>query len=68
MSAATTTVAEPISTCASGADNVCYAVGVPSTSASSTTGNLYIQISAPTTYSWVGLGVGGSEMAGANSK
>ncbi|KAF3762522.1 CBD9-like protein [Cryphonectria parasitica EP155] len=64
--AATHISAEPISTCASGADNVCYAVGVPETTADSTTGNIYIQMSAPTSYSWVGLGAGSQEMAGAN--
>lgn len=64
ISDATSANAAAVSTCPT--DNVCYAVGVPSATASSTTGNLYIQLSAPTTYSWVGLGVGGSQMAGTN--
>lgn len=64
--AATTTSAAAISTCASGASDVCFAVGVPSASASSNTGNLYLQLTAPTSYSWVALGVGSQEMAGAN--
>lgn len=40
-------------------------MGVPGTTASSGTGNIYFQISAPTTYSWVALGTG-SQMRGAN--
>lgn len=64
--AATSVSADALSSCASGASDVCYAIGVPSTTASSTTGNMYIQLSAPTTYSWVALGMGTEGMAGAN--
>lgn len=64
--AATSVSAATLSTCASGASDVCFAIGVPSTTASSTTGNMYFQISAPTTYSWVALGMGTQEMDGAN--
>ncbi|KAI1180637.1 iron reductase domain protein [Nemania sp. FL0916] len=46
-------------------DNVCYQVGVPEVSASSGKGNIYMQLRAPTTYSWVALGTG-TQMAGAN--
>lgn len=63
--AATRGNAALLSTCASGASNVCYAIGVPTTSASSTSGNLYLQISAPTTYQWVAMGTG-SGMTGSN--
>ncbi|RYP19269.1 hypothetical protein DL765_003470 [Monosporascus sp. GIB2] len=38
---------------------------VPETSASSGSGNIYIQLRAPTSYQWIGLGQG-SGMAGAN--
>ncbi|KAI1294538.1 iron reductase domain protein [Xylaria venustula] len=45
--------------------NVCYQVGVPEVSASSGKGNIYLQLRAPTTYSWVALGTG-TQMSGAN--
>ncbi|KAI1119664.1 iron reductase domain protein [Nemania sp. NC0429] len=45
--------------------NVCYQVGIPEVSASSGSGNLYLQLRAPTTYAWVALGTG-TQMAGAN--
>ncbi|KAK3336547.1 putative carbohydrate binding protein [Cercophora scortea] len=51
--------------CPSNANSVCYQIGVPSSSASSGSGNIYFQISAPTTYQWVALGTG-SGMVGAN--
>ncbi|KAK6821942.1 hypothetical protein PG987_014767 [Apiospora arundinis] len=44
---------------------VCYAVGVPEQSASSGAGNIYFQLQAPTTYSWVALGTG-TRMADSN--
>ena len=40
-------------------------MGVPNTTASSGSGNIYFQISAPTTYSWVALGTG-TQMQGSN--
>lgn len=55
--------AATISYCPS--DNICYAVGLPSATASSGSGNIYFQISAPTSYSWVALGTG-TGMVGAN--
>ncbi|KAK3937179.1 hypothetical protein QBC46DRAFT_16871 [Diplogelasinospora grovesii] len=51
--------------CPSNAGSVCYSVGVPTSSASSGSGNIYFQISAPTSYEWVALGTG-SSMAGSN--
>ncbi|KAI1339115.1 iron reductase domain protein [Xylariaceae sp. FL0016] len=46
-------------------DNVCYQVGVPSSSASSDSGNIYFQLKAPTSYTWVALGTG-NRMSGSN--
>ncbi|KAI1188799.1 iron reductase domain protein [Nemania serpens] len=46
-------------------NDVCYQVGVPEVSASSGSGNLYLQLRAPTTYTWVALGTG-TQMSGAN--
>ncbi|KAJ8121823.1 hypothetical protein ONZ43_g1824 [Nemania bipapillata] len=45
--------------------NVCYQVGVPEASASSGSGDIYLQLQAPTSYTWVALGTG-SQMSGAN--
>ena len=45
--------------------NLKYSVNVPAASASSDTGDIFFQISAPTSYQWVALGEG-TEMAGAN--
>lgn len=61
--AASTASAAAVSYCASG--SICYQVGVPSTTASSGSGNIYFQISAPTTYQWVALGTG-TQMRGSN--
>jgi hypothetical protein len=38
-----------------------YAVGIPSSStiSQSSAGGIYFQLSAPTSYQWVGLGIGG---------
>lgn len=60
---ATTARAATVKVCPE--DNICYAVGVPSATASSGNGNIYFQISAPTSYQWVALGTGAS-MVGAN--
>lgn len=51
--------------CPGNAAGICYSVGVPTTSASSDSGNIYFQISAPTTYQWVALGTG-TGMSGSN--
>lgn len=51
--------------CPSNANGVCYSVGVPTSSASSGSGNIYFQISAPATYQWVALGTG-TGMSGSN--
>ncbi|KAL1297090.1 hypothetical protein AAFC00_004673 [Neodothiora populina] len=45
-------------------DNVCFSLNIPDATASSGSGDIYMQISAPTSYSWVALGQG-SQMAGA---
>jgi hypothetical protein len=44
--------------------NLCYSLNIPDTTASSGNGDIYMQISAPTSYGWVALGQGGS-MSGA---
>ncbi|PQE17129.1 integral membrane protein [Rutstroemia sp. NJR-2017a BBW] len=41
-----------------------YSVGIPPATAAAGAGNIYLQLSAPDTYQWVGLGIG-SRMAGA---
>lgn len=43
--------------------NICYRVAVPEAAAASGSGNLYFQIEAPTSYTWVALGTG-SQMRG----
>ncbi|KPM33957.1 hypothetical protein AK830_g12614 [Neonectria ditissima] len=47
-----------------GGGDVCYRWGVPEAAASSGSGDVYFQIKAPSTYQWVGVGIG-SRMAGA---
>ncbi|KAI0841100.1 CBD9-like protein [Hypoxylon sp. FL0890] len=55
--------AEPVQYCP--IEGICYQVAVPSSSASSDSGNIYLQLRAPTSYSWVAFGTG-SAMAGSN--
>lgn len=43
----------------------CYAVNVPASTAATGTGDIFFQISGPTSLSWIGLGQG-SGMKGAN--
>ncbi|KAK3114566.1 hypothetical protein LTR53_006975 [Teratosphaeriaceae sp. CCFEE 6253] len=45
--------------------NIRYSLSIPDTTASSGTGDIYFQLSAPTSYSWVSLGQG-SSMSGSN--
>lgn len=45
--------------------DVCFSINVPEQSANSGSGNIYFQLSAPTTYSWVGLAQG-TMMSNAN--
>ncbi|KAI1760494.1 putative iron reductase domain protein [Hypoxylon sp. FL1150] len=45
--------------------DVCYQVGVPSSSADANSGNVYLQLRAPKSYSWVGFGTG-HQMANSN--
>ncbi|KAF9879927.1 integral membrane protein [Colletotrichum karsti] len=54
---AATGSAEPVQACP---NDVCFRVAVPQASASSGSGNLYFQMSAPTSYQWVALGTGSS--------
>lgn len=51
--------------CPSGANDVCFSVGIPESTASAGTGNIYFSITAPTSYEWVALGTGAS-MVGSN--
>ncbi|KAI9730043.1 MAG: hypothetical protein M1818_008312 [Claussenomyces sp. TS43310] len=45
-------------------ENINYAVSIPSNTASTGGGNIYFQIIAPSTYQWVGIGIG-QQMMGA---
>lgn len=60
---ATAVVAQNSTYCTS-TNNVCYSVNVPEAS-SGGTGNIFFQITGPSTMSWIGLGQG-SQMQGAN--
>ncbi|KAI5862589.1 putative iron reductase domain protein [Durotheca rogersii] len=55
--------AAPVQYCPT--QDICYQVAVPEASASSNTGNIYLQLRAPSSYSWIALGTG-TRMAGAN--
>lgn len=55
--------ADPISNCIT--NDVCFQVGVPTTSASSNRGDIYYQMRASTQYSWVAIGQG-EQMSGAS--
>ncbi|KAH6698973.1 hypothetical protein BKA61DRAFT_530202 [Leptodontidium sp. MPI-SDFR-AT-0119] len=63
LALASSTFAQNATFCASG--NVCFAVNVPQSTASSGSGDIFIQMSGPSTMSWIGLGQGGS-MSGSN--
>ncbi|KXT07496.1 hypothetical protein AC578_484 [Pseudocercospora eumusae] len=45
--------------------DICYSLNIPESTASSGNGNIFFQLSAPTTYTWVALGQG-SSMSGSN--
>ncbi|EOD49164.1 putative integral membrane protein [Neofusicoccum parvum UCRNP2] len=45
--------------------DICYALNIPEDTASSGSGDIFFQITAPTSYSWVGLGQG-SSMSGSH--
>ncbi|KAF4448607.1 hypothetical protein F53441_8026 [Fusarium austroafricanum] len=57
------TSASPTSYCNGKSNKVCYTWAVPSSTASSNSGNIYIRIQAPVEYQWVGLGTG-DQMSG----
>lgn len=61
--AASYTCAQNVTYCPS--DNVCYAVNIPASTASSGSGDIYFQINGPSSMSWISLGQG-TAMAGAN--
>ena len=52
--------------CPSQGNSVCYSVNVPSTTASSGTGDLFFQIQGPSSLQWIALGQG-TTMAGSNN-
>ncbi len=58
-----TAIANNVTYCPSG--GVCFGVNVPAATASSGSGDIYFQITGPTTMSWIGLGQG-SSMTNAN--
>ncbi|KAF7875135.1 hypothetical protein EAF04_002307 [Stromatinia cepivora] len=60
--ASSTISAQQVSYCAG---DVCFAVNVPASAASSGSGDIYIQMSGPDTMSWIGIGQG-SAMRGSN--
>ncbi|KAF7190137.1 Cytochrome b561 and DOMON domain-containing protein [Pseudocercospora fuligena] len=45
--------------------DICYSLNIPESTASSGNGDIFFQLSAPTTYAWVALGQG-SSMSGSN--
>ena len=51
--------------CPREASDVCYSVNVPDVTASSGNGDIFFQISGPTSWSWIALGQG-SQMANSN--
>jgi len=61
--AATRTAAQVSSVCP--ASGVCFKLNIPQNTASSGNGDIFFQLSAPTSYSWVALGQG-SSMSGSN--
>jgi cellobiose dehydrogenase-like cytochrome len=44
---------------------VCYEVNVPDSTASSGSGDIFFQITGPSSYAWIGMGTG-SQMSGSN--
>ncbi len=60
----TTTIAQHVSQFCPSSD-VCYSLNIPEVTAKFGSGDVYMQISGPTSYSWIGLGQGDS-MGGAN--
>ncbi|EGP87634.1 unnamed protein product [Zymoseptoria tritici ST99CH_3D1] len=62
---ATLATAQVAQSCHGSNSDLCYSLNIPETTSSSGTGDIFFQIRAPTTYSWVALGQG-SRMRGAN--
>lgn len=56
---------EVIGTCPPGGGGICYNIAVPTSSADAGSGNIYFQITAPTSFQWVALGTG-QAMSGSN--
>ncbi|KAI9671252.1 MAG: hypothetical protein M1829_004659 [Trizodia sp. TS-e1964] len=62
---ATPSLAQTSKFCPSGSGGPCYSVNIPASTASSSSGDIFFQITVPTTFTWAALGQGG-QMAGAN--
>ncbi|KAJ8116203.1 hypothetical protein OPT61_g2317 [Boeremia exigua] len=45
------------------ADGVCYRLNIPEATTQNNNGDIFLSLSAPTTYSWIGLGLGASMMS-----
>ncbi|UPX20115.1 uncharacterized protein EKO05_0010359 [Ascochyta rabiei] len=41
-------------------DDICYKLNIPTVTAQSGDGNIFLSLSGPTTYSWIALGIGSS--------
>jgi len=63
LTLAASVLAQNVTYCPGG--GVCYAVNVPESAASSGTGDIFFQISGPSSMSWIGLGQG-KQMSGSN--
>lgn len=63
LASSTLASASVLQHCVSG--QICYSVAVPSASASTGSGDIYLQLQAPTSYAWAALGQG-TAMAGAH--
>ncbi|KAM0539790.1 hypothetical protein ACHAO7_011831 [Fusarium culmorum] len=59
------TWASPASYCDGNSNSICYSWGVPSSTASSGSGNIFLRFEAPTDYQWVAVGTG-SGMSGSS--
>ncbi|EKD17958.1 uncharacterized protein L3040_004498 [Drepanopeziza brunnea f. sp. 'multigermtubi'] len=55
LALASSTVAQGLTTCDG---DVCFVISIPTATAASGTGDIFIQMSAPTTVGWIGIGQG----------
>ncbi|KAF2205626.1 CBD9-like protein [Delitschia confertaspora ATCC 74209] len=52
--------AQVVSMCTPADNNVCYKLNIPESTASTGNGDIFFQLSAPSTYEWIALGQGNS--------